>query len=88
MKYATPPSRRIGKFNIDRHIIDNSPHDAVASLEGCIVLRAECMAHTGMYEYFAIHPDFEEVPVGMMIPEYHAVIISGRRIWEKRTDEG
>ena len=75
--------RRMGCFKIAREIIDDRPEDALAALDGCIVLRAEMLAYDNTIEYFAIHPDFDVVPLGEAVSVYVAVVTGGKRRWEK-----
>jgi hypothetical protein len=45
-----------------------------AALEGCAVTRCEYMHHAAAFEVYAAHPDFEEVQLGRLIPEYRAIM--------------
>lgn len=54
--------RRIGKFSLDLHLIDNCPDQVRAALRDMIVLRAECLHHANRIEYVAMHPSFAVKP--------------------------
>lgn len=77
--------RRLGRFRIAFGIVDGSPADALAALDGCVVLRAEALLGAGAIEYEAWHPDFAQVEPGEEMPGYEAVLSGGRRVrWEPR----
>lgn len=78
-------NRRMGCFKIARTLIDDCPEDALTALDGCIVLRAEMLAYDDSIEYYAIHPDFDVVPLGEAISVYLPVISGGKRRWEKHS---
>ena len=66
--------RRIGRFNIDVHIIHERPELARAVLRDVIVLRAECLDYAHCFDYVGVHPSFAVLPVGQMVPAYTADI--------------
>jgi hypothetical protein len=66
--------RRIGRFWIDRYAIDERPHQVRAMLQDVIVLRAECLAHADAIEYDGIHPSFDAISRGEMVPKYDAEV--------------
>jgi len=79
-----PPQRRMGRFWLHQRLIENSPADALAALDGCIIVRAEAHYATGRIEYDAIHPDFEPLSEGQPLPLYRPVISGGKRLrWER-----
>jgi hypothetical protein len=75
--------RRLGAFKISRRLIDECPQDALAILDGCLVLRAECLLYDDTVEYYAIHPEFDHVPEYQPIPVYVATVSGGKRCWRK-----
>lgn len=66
--------RRIGKFSINRHTLDECPEVARAVLRDVIVLRAEAMWDANRIEYVGVHPSFAVKPDGEIAPEYTAEI--------------
>lgn len=62
--------RRIGKFTISRHIVDECPDVARAVLRDVLIVRAEAMWHMDRIEYVGAHPAFAAKPDGEMPPEY------------------
>ena len=62
--------KKIGKFEIHRDLIDKSPKAVMAVMAKVIVLRAECLLHRDVIEYFAYSEEFEETEAGKMPPEY------------------
>ena len=67
-------SRRIGKFYVSRSIVDESPEMVMPVMARCVIV--ECQLHYigNRFEYFAVSPDFDEVPLGMITPEYSVLI--------------
>ena len=66
--------RRLGKFKINRHIIDECPHQVLAIMKNMIIVRAEMHWAFDGIEYVGIHPAFAAVPHGQMMPEYYPAI--------------
>lgn len=75
---STLKSRRLGKFRIGTEMIDENPDYAILALHDCIILRAECLHHLSVIEYFGIHPSFQEVPKLSAIPEYNINFTEGK----------
>lgn len=66
--------RRLGRFVIPTHIIQNESNVALAVLEGCLVVKAEaCYTQDGI-EYVAYHNDFAPAPKHSVVPHYDAVL--------------
>lgn len=72
---------RIGIFRISQAMVLRDPADALAALDGCIVVRAETH-FDGSVEYVAFHPTFDPVDQGAKAPEYRAIVRGGRRNFE------
>lgn len=66
--------RRIGKFSLHRHLLDECPDCARAILRDVIVLRAEAMWHADRIDYVGVHPSFAIKEDGEDPPEYDAEI--------------
>lgn len=66
--------RRIGKFSLTRHVIDECPDVARAVLRDVLIYRAEAMWHADVIEYVGAHPSFAVKPDGEVAPEYMAEI--------------
>lgn len=67
-------SKRIGKFTLSLHLIENDPGAAHAVMCRCIVVRCEMMYATNTFYYIAVSDDFAEIAEGELIPEYFCVI--------------
>jgi len=65
---------RIGKFTLNRHMVDECPDQARAVLRDMLVLRAEAMWHRNEIEYIAAHPAFETLGLNAEPPKYVAEI--------------
>lgn len=61
---------RIGKFRISRELILDRPDIALEIMSKVIVTRCELMFHSDYFEYTAVSPIFDVVPVGFMAHEY------------------
>lgn len=80
-------SKRIGKFAMSRKLVEHDPGTAQDVMGRCIVVRCEMMYMYDTFEYIAISPDFDEVPHGMIVPEYDVIISdNGKHIEFKRSD--
>lgn len=66
--------RRIGKFSLGFHLIDNCPEQVRAALRDVIVLRAETMYHASRIDYVGVHPSFATKPDAQEPREYIAEI--------------
>lgn len=64
---------RIGKFSVDRSLIETSPEVLMKLMSHCIVVRCELM-YDNVFEYVAISPEFDVVPVGQFAPHYHVIV--------------
>jgi hypothetical protein len=69
-----PMDNRIGSFGIYHHTIKDNPEAALAILRGCLVLRAEMMAHTQELVYIAINEAFEPISLEEQVPFYCATV--------------
>ena len=76
-------NQRVGKFNIDRYLIDNDPSSVRKIMGQCIVIRAEHMFMNDAVEYIAISDHFDNRERGALIPEYN-VIINKEKVVFKR----
>lgn len=80
-------NRRIGRFAMSRQLVERDQETARAVMGRCIVVRCEMMYAHDIFDYMALSPDFDEVPQGMIIPEYDVIIgDNGKRIEFKRTN--
>ena len=66
--------RRIGKFTVDLHLIDNCADQVRVMMKDVLVLRAECLHHKHCIEYVGIHPAFSAIPDGYEPPPYTAEV--------------
>lgn len=75
---APPPktdiSHRVGSFEMDYDLVHRDPLSALAVLEKCIVFRCEHNFCSCRLRYEALHPDFDLVPEGTLMPDYWAEI--------------
>lgn len=79
--------KRIGRFAMSRQLVERDPDTARAVMGRCIVVRCEMMYAPSTLEYMALSPDFDEVPQGMIVPEYDVIISDGgKRIEFKRSN--
>lgn len=79
--------KRIGRFAMSRQIVERDPKTARAIMGRCIVVRCEMMYAHDTLEYVALSPDFDEVPNGVITPEYDVIISEGgKRIEFKRSN--
>mgnify|MGYP001583051401 CR=1 FL=1 len=74
--------KRIGRFAMCRQLVERDPETARAVMGRCIVVRCEMMYEHDTFEYLAISPDFDEVPQGMIAPEYDVIISDGGKCIE------
>lgn len=66
--------RRIGKFTISKHMIDECPLQVLAVMKDMIIIRAEFLYYSDEVEYVGIHPSFEVKPDGEVPRSYTADI--------------
>ena len=72
---------------MSRQLVERDPETARAVMGRVIVVRCEMMYHTDTLEYMALSPDFDDVPQGMIAPEYEVHISDGgARIEFKRSN--
>lgn len=69
--------RRLGRFTISFHTVDECPEIARALLRDMIVLRVEAETFNLQYAYVGAHPSFVVVPLGTQAPDYSAEITTG-----------
>ena len=82
-------NRRIGRFAMSRVLVERDPETARAVMGKCVVVRCEMMYAHDTLEYMALSPEFDEVPEGMISPEYDVIISEGgQRIEFKRSNAG
>lgn len=79
---------RVGRFLISLHKINDRPA-ALATLAGCIVVRAESLWNQGAIEYIAICDEFDEVAICDETPTYQAILTkhedgSISRTWKRQ----
>jgi hypothetical protein len=80
--------KRIGRFALSRQLVERDPETARAVMGRVIVVRCEMMYPTDTLEYMALSPDFDDVPQGMIVPEYEVHISEGgSRIEFKRSNQ-
>lgn len=67
-------SRRVGKFYVACPAVDESPEMVMAVMARCVIV--ECQMHYvgNRFEYWAISPDFDEISIGEITPEYSVLI--------------
>lgn len=65
-------NRNLGKFTLSEKIVRGTPEKAfeILSMLKFVPMRAEFLSYEGTVEYIGISPKFEEVPMGMKVPEY------------------
>lgn len=80
-------SKRVGKFKISGRVMQDEPDIVMEVMARCAILRCEHMAYGNYYEYCAISPDFDEVPMGEEIPEYLSTVIQNVRRLGKLTND-
>ena len=66
-------SKRIGKFQIMTHNIEDHPEMVQEIMSKVIVVRCEQRYDTDSIHYTAISDHFEDVELGKMIPEYQVI---------------
>lgn len=64
----------IGRFYASRTAIDESPEIIMSVMARCIIV--DCKLHyvSDKFEYWAISPDFDEISIGEIAPEYSVLI--------------
>jgi len=65
-------TRRLGKIIISDAFWRDGYQDLAYVTKGCAILRAEHRLDLGAIEYIAYHPDFDEITIGEIVPEYVA----------------
>jgi hypothetical protein len=72
---------------MSRQLVERDQETARAIMGRCVVVRCEMMYAHDTFEYIAFSPDFDEVPQGMIAPEYEVHISEGgSRIEFKRSN--
>jgi len=69
-------NNRIGKFWISINLI-HEHHDEVVEMFyklKIVIVRSEVMYHKDSIEYVGISPEFREVPLNEVLPEYNLVV--------------
>ena len=75
-----------GRFSIAKSLIDTDPEAVLVVMGRSIIIRAELLYHTAVFEYVALSKDFEPCPDGVEPPRYEWVFTdehdeeSGERI--------
>lgn len=65
--------RKVGRFMVHRRFFEALGDDVGVNLfHRMVVLRAHEHFPSDRIEYYAVHPDFEELAEGQIIPEYIA----------------
>ena len=58
---------RLGKFRIRAESIYDEPETLLGIMGKCVIVRAEQMFERDCFEYIAISPDFDVIPMGCMV---------------------
>lgn len=66
--------RRIGRFFVDRNLMDHAPELVARILAGKIIVRAQLVWERDAFEYVALAPDFAPAMLGEAPPEYRLMI--------------
>lgn len=61
---------KIGKFSISDELVKQNPEAVKKVMGQCVILRAEFIYSSRVFEYEAISDLFEEVDEGCISPEY------------------
>ena len=81
-------ANRYGKFYIRRDLIEQSPQEAAAMLQGMVIVRAEMMVVRNAVEYVAMHPEFaKSTSLSAAVPEYIVEVRHGRQTIKTQTGE-
>jgi hypothetical protein len=65
--------KRVGKFVISECLVEDAPSTVQALMGKLIVIRCEHRYADGCFHYTALCDEFEEVPVGNVIPKYAVI---------------
>lgn len=77
-------NNRRGKFTISRNMLQDSEYSFLQFImRDIIVLHTETNYATDEITYWAIHPDFETVKSGEVIPTYDLVVTGAGKQWKK-----
>ena len=77
-------NNRRGKFTISRNMLQDSEYSLLQFImRDIIVLHTETNYATDEITYWVIHPDFETVKSGEVIPTYVLVITKTGKQWKK-----
>lgn len=77
-------NNRRGKFTISRNMLQDSEYSFLQFImRDVIVLHTETNYATDEITYWAMHPDFETVKSGEVIPTYVLVITRTGKQWKK-----
>jgi len=71
-------TRNYGRFFVSgRFFWDLKPDEGTNLFHRMVVVRVEQQINADRIEYTAVHPDFEPLEPGHLIPEYNAVFHDG-----------
>lgn len=71
--------RRFGIIKVPLSTLESDPGLVIAIMEGCLILRAECLYAFPGIEYHFAHHSLEPVPECEVPPEYTAEMRGGIR---------
>lgn len=74
-----PFQDRIGRVRIPIDWLASRPAEVVAALEGCMIVRAECMISFHGIVYEIAHPSLDLVQPGYIMPDYDIEMRGGVR---------
>ena len=67
-------ARRLGKFIINRELVEEYPKHVQQIMGMCVIYRAEYLMYREAIEYIAISDLFDVLPVGYEAPVYTWII--------------
>ena len=70
-------SRRIGRFYIDRKLVDDQPEMVMLIMAECIVVECKLQFVRNRFEYWAVSPVFDELEPGQIEPDYSVNVYTG-----------
>ena len=65
---------RIGYFRIARAMVDESPELVMAVMARCVIVDCNLKYIANSFEYWALSPDFDEVELGQITPDYSVMV--------------